>query len=299
MYHLSRRDFLKGTVAAGVAAGTGRLTPPVCAARRSAVDWVTLGNSGVKVTRLAFGTGTFGGRVQRELGQEQFTRLVRHAYDRGIRFFESAEAYTGMHGMLAQALKGIPRDSYRLMTKYRLRETEDPKATIDRFRKELDSEYLDILLMHCVRTPDWPEQFKRLRDEFSEAKQKKIVLAHGASCHGLLPLRAFPRNTGWLDVALLRINHQGARMDTLKQVDTNDLGDVGEVTTHLKSIHAKGTGIIGMKIMGESQFKTPEQRDASVKFVVGLGTVDAVTIGYKSTAEVDEAIERIDAHLNA
>ena len=297
MSERSRRDFLKGTVAAGVVAGSPRWVG--AATKRSATDWVTLGDSGVKVTRLAFGTGSYGGKVQRELGQEGFTRLVRHAYDRGIRFFESADAYDGMHEMLAIALRGLPRDSYRLMTKYRLREPEDPKATIDRFRKELDSEYFDILLLHCVRAPDWAEQHARLRDALSEAKDKKVIRAHGASCHGLLPLRAFPANTSWLDVALLRVNPVGTRMDTLKQTDTDDLGDVNEVVGHIKEIRAKGTGVIGMKIMGEGQFKTPEQRDASIRFVTKLGTVDAMTIGYKSEAEIDEAIERLNTHLNA
>ena len=297
MSERSRRDFLKGTLAAGVVAGHPRWVG--AATKRSATDWVTLGDSGVKVTRLAFGTGSYGGKVQRELGQEGFTRLVRHAYDRGIRFFESADAYDGMHEMLAIALRGLPRDSYRLMTKYRLREPEDPKATIDRFRKELDSEYFDILLLHCVRAPDWAEQHARLRDALSEAKDKKVIRAHGASCHGLLPLRAFPANTSWLDVALLRVNPVGTRMDTLKQTDTDDLGDVNEVVGHIKEIRAKGTGVIGMKIMGEGQFKTPEQRDASIRFVTKLGTVDAMTIGYKSEAEIDEAIERLNTHLNA
>jgi predicted aldo/keto reductase-like oxidoreductase len=294
----SRRDFLRGTLAAGVVAGHPRWAR-AAAAKRSATDWVTLGNSGVKVTRLAFGTGSYGGKVQRELGQERFTRLVRHAYDRGIRFFESADAYSEMHEMLAIALRGLPRDSYRLMTKYRLRETEDPKATIDRLRRELDSEYFDILLLHCVRVPDWAEQHERLRDALSEAKDRKVILAHGASCHGLLPLRAFPAHTDWLDVALLRVNHDGTRMDTLKQVDSDDLGDVNEVVGHIKEIRAKGTGVIGMKIMGEGQFKTPEQRDASIRFVTRLGAVDAVTIGYKSEAEIDEAIERLTTHLNS
>jgi predicted aldo/keto reductase-like oxidoreductase len=298
MPEFSRRDFLKGTLAAGVVAGSPGIAHAV-PARRSATDWVTLGNSGIKVTRLAFGTGTYGGKVQRELGQEQFTRLVRHAYDRGIRFFESADAYSGMHEMLAIALRGLPRDSYRLMTKYRLRETEDPKTTIDRFRRELGSEYFDILLLHCVRVPDWASQYARLRDALSEAKDKKVIMAHGASCHGLLPLRAFPASTDWLDVALLRVNHHGTKMDNLRQVDSDDLGDVSEVVGHIREIRGKGTGVIGMKIMGEGQFTTPEQRDASVKFVTGLGTVDAVTIGYKSTAEIDEAIERLDTHLNA
>jgi 1-deoxyxylulose-5-phosphate synthase len=293
----SRREFLKGTLAAGVVAGHPGWAN--AATKRSATDWVTLGNSGVKVTRLAFGTGSWGGKVQRELGQERFTRLVRHAYDRGIRFFESADAYGEMHEMLAIALRGLPRDSYRLMTKMRVRGEEDPKATIDRFRRELESEYFDILLLHCVRVPDWATQYERLRDALSEAKDRKVILAHGASCHGLLPLRAFPANTGWLDVALLRVNHDGTRMDTLKQTDTDDLGDVPEVVGHIKEVRVKGTGVIGMKIIGEGLFKTPEQRDASIRFVAKLGTVDSVTIGYKSEAEIDEAIARLDTHLNA
>lgn len=295
----SRRDFLKATVAVGVVAGDPRWARAGTAASRSATDWVALGNSGVKVTRLAFGTGSMGGRVQRELGQERFTRLVRHAYDRGIRFFESADAYSGMHQMLATALRGLPRDSYRLMTKYRLRETAEPKDTIDRFRKELESEYFDVLLLHCVRAADWAGQHQRLRDALSEAKDRKVILAHGASCHGLLPLRSFPAHTDWLDVALLRVNPVGTRMDTLKQTDTDDLGDVDEVVGHIRRIRARGTGVIGMKIIGEGLFRTPEQRDASIRFVTGLGAVDAVTIGYKSEAEVDEAIDRLNAHLRA
>src|SRR6202049_3574589 len=107
MAYCSRRNFLKTGLAAGVLAGTGSL--PLRAARGTATDWVTLGKSGVRVTRLAFGTGTFSGRVQRELGQDQFTRLVRHAYDRGVRFFETAESYAGMPEMLGIALKGLPR----------------------------------------------------------------------------------------------------------------------------------------------------------------------------------------------
>jgi aryl-alcohol dehydrogenase-like predicted oxidoreductase len=270
---------------------------PAFAAKRSATDWVTLGNSGVKVTRLAFGTGTFGGRVQRELGQEAFTRLVRHAYDSGIRFFETAQNYGGMHEMLGKALKGIPRDSYRLMTKYRLKNTEDPKVMIDQFRRDLNSEYFDILLLHCVRTGDWANEFARLRDEFSEAKQKKIILAHGASCHGLQPLRAFPGQK-WLDVALMRVNHKGTRMDNLKG-DDRAPGEVDEPVRHIAAVHGQGTGVLGMKIMGEGAFQSPDERDASIRFVMKLGTVDAVTIGYKSPEEIDEAIRRIDSHLNS
>ncbi len=296
MARFTRRACLKSTVAATSLAGAGSLAG--APAKRSATDWVTLGNSGVKVTRLAVGTGTFGGRIQRELGQEAFTKIVRHAYDRGIRFFETADAYKGMPQMLATALKGIPRDSYKLMTKFRWQQdAADPFGTIDRFRKDLNSDYFDILLIHCVRTPNWNEDLKPLREAFSEAKEKKLILAKGASVHGLLPLRAFPGNQ-WLDVALMRMNHNGTIMDNLRG-DGKDPGDVPEVTRHIKAIHAQGTGVIGMKLVGEGRFTTPEQRDESMKYVMGLNAVNAVTIGFKNTDEVDEAIDRISRVLNA
>lgn len=291
----NRRDFLKtAAAAAGALAGGNALASP---AKRSATDWVALGKSGVKVTRLAFGTGTFGGRVQRELGQEEFTRLVRHAYDRGIRFFETAEAYRGMPAMLGEALKGLPRDSYRLMTKIPVRTSADYRESLDRYRRELNTDYLDILLIHCVRSATWPEELEKLRDALSEAKQKKILVAHGASCHGLLPLRRFPGNK-WLDVALLRVNHDGTRMDNLRGGETG-AGDVPEVVSHIAELHKQGVGVLGMKIIGEGSFRSPEQREASIRFVTKLGTVNAVTIGYKSTAEIDEAIERMNRSLNS
>lgn len=300
MANFSRRDFLRTTVsAAGALAVGASAMPTFAAAKRSATDWVPLGESGVKVTRLAFGTGTFGGKVQRELGQEPFNKLVRYAYDHGIRFFETADNYKEMPTMLGIALKGLPRDSYRVMTKYRLRETENPQATIDRLRSELQTEQLDVLLLHCVRTADWSENFKKLRDELSEAKHKKVIMSHGASCHGLLPLRAFPDNK-WLDVALMRVNHNGTRMDSLQGGESAEIkGDVPEVISHVAKVHKQGTGVIGMKLIGEGAFRDAEARDASIKFVMQLGTVDAVTIGFKSPAEIDEAIERMNRHLNA
>jgi 1-deoxyxylulose-5-phosphate synthase len=301
MSRITRRDFFKHTAAAGALAGAANVglnIPLEAKAKRLATDMVPLGKSGVKVTRLALGTGTYGGRVQRELGQEQFTKLVRHAYDQGIRFFETADAYRGMPEMLGVALKGLPRDSYRLMTKFRLNTTGDPKETIDRFRRELQTEYFDILLLHCVRTATWSNDFERQRDVFSEVKDKKVILAHGASVHGLVPLRQFPGNK-WLDVALMRINHNGTRMDTLSSKDTNDLGDVSEVTRHVKAVHKQGTGVLGMKLVGEGSFKTPEDRDAALRYVMKLGAVDSCTMGFKSPAEVDEAIQRMNAALKA
>ena len=183
MPHSTRRDFLKTAAGVGLAAGLGG-TALADTGKRTATDWVTLGRSGVKVTRLAFGTGSRSGAVQRELGQDGFTRLVRYAYDRGIRFFETAESYHGMPEMLATALKGLPRDSYRLMTKYSTPPYGPPPAEkIDADRRALNSEYIDILLLHCLRPPTWQQDYRALQDGMSEAKDKKIILSHGASVH--------------------------------------------------------------------------------------------------------------------
>jgi aryl-alcohol dehydrogenase-like predicted oxidoreductase len=286
----SRRHFL--SLAAAAAA-----TPLVAAPAKKVSDWVPLGNTGVKVTRLAFGTGTHGGRVQRNLGQAEFTKLVRHAYDRGIRFFESADNYEGMHEMLAEALKGIPRENYRLMTKFKWREAEKPFETIDRFRRELNSDYFDILLMHNVKSPTWPTDLAALRDAFSEAKHKQIIRSHGCSGHGLLPVRAYPGTT-WMDIALMRVNHDGTRMDNLTD-DAKQKGEREEVLGIMDKVRKQGTAILGMKLIGEGAFTSPEQREASIRAVFGKGLVSAATIGFKSTAEIDEAVERIEGALKA
>ena len=292
----SRRDFLKTSIAATMLGGLSG-TAAHAAAKRSATDWVTLGRSGVKVTRLGFGTGTFSGRVQRELGQEEFTRLVRHAYDSGIRFFETAQSYGGMHQMLGVALKGLPRDSYRVMTKMTMRPDMDATAMIDKFRTEMQMEYFDILLLHYMHNPDWYGALERQRDEFSEAKSKKVILSKGASVHGLPTLRTFPGNK-WLDIAMIRMNHRGTKMDA-EDFNTNGLGDVSEVVQHAKKVHAEGMGVISMKLAGEGQFTSREDRQKALKFAFGTGAVDTVTIGYKNTGEIDEAIGNLDLALKA
>ncbi len=292
--HFTRRHFLKSSLAA---TALGGLVANAAPAKRTATDWVTLGNSGVQVTRLAFGTGTASGKVQRDLGQEEFTRLVRYAHERGIRFFETAESYKGMPEMLGIALKGLPRDSYKLMTKYSVHGDDDPTLKIDAFRKQTGSEYFDILLLHCMRSPKWPEDTKRLQDGFAEAKGKKVILAHGASVHGLPALRTFPGNQ-WLDIAMIRMNHNGTKMDTPEMRDVEALGDVNEVVKHTKKVHAQGAGVISMKLVGEGRFTKPEDRDEAMKFAMNLGAVDAVTIGFKNTGEIDEAIERMNRVMN-
>src|SRR5579863_5225368 len=294
----SRRDFLRTSVAVTGLSGISRAVSFGQTSKRSATDWVTLGKSNVKVTRLAFGTGTFSGRVQRDLGQPEFTRLVRYAYDHGIRFFETAESYHGMPEMLAIALGGLPRDSYRLMTKYSTPATGDPAPKIDQFRKQLNTEYIDILLLHCLRPPTWASDYQSLQDGFSLAQQKKIIVSHGASIHGLPALRTIPGNQ-WLQIAMIRMNHNGTKMDTQDMRDVNQPGNVDEVVSHTKAVHAQGMGVISMKLCGEGRFTRAEDRDAAMKFAMNLGCVDSVTIGFKNTAEIDEAIERMNRVMNA
>ena len=293
MAHYSRRDFLKTGLAAAALAGVGSF--PLRAARETATDWVTLGKSGVKVTRLAFGTGTHSGRVQRELGQEQFTKLVRYAYDRGIRFFETAESYAEMHRMLGAALDGIPRDSYRLMTKVTTREGVDPMRKIDELRKLSNTEYFDVVLIHGQHTATWPTDTIRWQDGVSEAQAKHAVVAHGASLHGLPALRQAPGNK-WLQIAMIRMNHKGVRMDA-EDYNTPGLGNVSEVTTHVKQVRKEKMGVISMKLVGEGAFTNREDRQAAMRYAFRTAGVNCVTVGTKNTAEIDEAIENLNLAL--
>jgi aryl-alcohol dehydrogenase-like predicted oxidoreductase len=293
MAHYSRRDFLKTGLAAGVLATTGTLS--LKAEPQTATDWVNLGKTNVKVTRLAFGTGSYSGQVQRDLGQDQFTRLVRHAHERGVRFFETAESYGGMHEMLGIALQGVPRDSYRLMTKVTTHNGVSPQDKIDQLRRAAKTEYFDIVLLHWQHTPTWPTDSLRWQDGISEAQVKQAVLSHGASVHGLPALRQVP-DMKWLEVAMIRMNHKGVRMDA-EDYNTDGLGNVNEVVTHVKKIRKDGTGVISMKLVGEGTFTSREDRKAAMKFAFRNAGVTSVTVGYKNTGEIDEAIENLNLAL--
>jgi len=288
----TRREFLKTGLAAGALAVTGGL--PLSAVRQTATDWVTLGKSGVKVTRLAFGTGSFSGQVQRDLGQDGFTRLVRYAYDRGIRFFETAESYGQMHRMLGVALKDLPRDSYRLMSKVTTRQGVNPQEKFDELRKLANTEYFDVMLLHWQHTATWPADTSRWQDGILEAQSKKAIVSHGASVHGLPALRQVPGNK-WLDIAMIRVNHKGTRMDA-EDYDTDGLGNVTEVVAHVKQVRKEGMGVVSMKLVGEGTFN-PEDRKAAMRFAFKNAGVDCVTVGYKNTAEIDEAIENLNLAL--
>lgn len=293
---VSRRNFVKGGLATGALASVGPFSLEAQGAK--ATDWVTLGKSGVKVTRLAFGTGTHNGKVQRDLGQEGFNRLVRHAYDRGIRFFETAEAYTDMHRMLGIALKGIPRENYRLMTKMTTDEGPgiDPVARIQALLKETNTDYFDIVLLHVQQGPDWPVDSRPWKDGILEAEHKQMGIAHGASVHGLPALRQVPKDE-WLQIAMIRMNHKGAHMDGADPRD-HIPGDVAEVVEHVKQVRQENMGVISMKLVGEGSFTSHEDRQKSMRFAFHHAGVQCVTVGYKSPAEVDEAIENVNLALS-
>jgi aryl-alcohol dehydrogenase-like predicted oxidoreductase len=291
MSELSRRNFLKTGLVAGALAGTGTLA---LADRKSATDWVTLGRSNVKVTRLAFGTGSMSGQVQQSLGQEKFTSLVRYAYDRGIRFFETSESYGETPRMLGIALKGLPRESYRIMTKVTTYHQVDPHAKLEELRKGIDTEYLDIMLLHWQHTPTWPSDTTHWQDAILEAEQKKTIVSHGASVHGLPALRQVPGNK-FVNVAMIRVNHNGTRMDA-EIPDGPDLGNVNEVVTHVKQVRKEGMGVVSMKLIGEGVFNR-EDRQKAMRFAFQNAGVDCVTVGYKNTAEIDEAIENLNLAL--
>lgn len=283
---------MKAGIAVGALAGAGSL--PLTAQRETATDLVTLGKSDVKVTRLAFGTGTFSGVVQRDLGQAQFTRLVRYAYDRGIRFFETAESYDNMHKMLGVALKGVPRETYQLMSKVTTSRGVDPQKKIDELRKLANTDYFDIMLLHWQHTATWPTDTQKWQDGIDGAEMKKAVLARGASVHGLPALRQVPGDK-WLDVAMIRVNHKGVRMDA-EDYATNGLGNVGEVVAKIKQTRDNGIGVISMKLVGEGTFNREDRRKA-MRFAFRHAGVDSVTVGYKNTAEIDEAIDNLNQAL--
>jgi len=286
MTGISRRDFLAGLTLAGVAAARGRFTiaaqPEATAKPKRGTDLVTLGRTGLRTTVLGIGTGTVGGSQQRALGTEGFTRLARHALERGIRYIDTADMYH-MHTFVQIALKGVPRDKYFIQTKTMARIPEVATADIERFRRELGIDTIDLLLMHCMQTRSWPSDMRRVMDVLDEAKRKGRVRAVGISSHGWDPLVA-SAESDWPDVQLARINPFGAQMDAEPE----------KVAGELKKMHAKGRGVLGMKIYGESGFGSREKRLQSLKYVLGLGCVDAFTIGFTSVQQLDETLELIE-----
>ncbi len=295
---ISRRDFLKRTA---VVVGGVFLTPVGLKAlaeetKRTATDQVVLGKTGLKLSRLGFGTGTYSGSVQRGLGHEGFNRLVRYAYDHGITYIDTAESYR-THEWVREAIMGILRERLFIQTKIE-GVPKNPLEVLDRFRKELNTDYIDSLLTHCATSKTWDEERKSLMDALEQAKQKKIIRAHGASFHSL-PALARSAELDWMDVHLVRINPQGSHIDTPVERwnAESDVSHVPGVVEQIKKIRQKRHGVIGMKIMAEGSFTDPADREKSIRFAMQPGLLDAIVIGFKSTAEVDEAIERMNRAL--
>jgi len=302
--NLTRRNFLRQSAEAiTVAAVGGELIANAEAAPvvRTAADWVPLGNkTKIKIPRLGIGTGSINGSVQRALGQEGFNKLIAHAYERGVRYIDTADNYK-THEMIREAIKAnkIPRDKIFIQTKLPIREEtiKDPKATIDRYRKELGTDYFDTLLIHCATKGSWVGDLKFLMDAFDEAQAKGIIKAKGCSCHGLAALRAATHND-WIEVQLARINPQGHHVDQdLPNVHAPE-GKYDEAMKEIKAMHAGGRGIIAMKLCGNGDFTKPEDREQAMQHAVKCGFVDAMVVGFKSNAEIDEGVERLNRALS-
>lgn len=290
----SRRDFLKTGIAAGTIASVG--SPLLQAEKRTAFDKVTLGKSGVTATRLAFGTGSSNGHVQSSLGQKEFSKLVAYAYERGIRFFETAESYT-TPAMLGEALKPFPRDSYVLMNKVTTDPGADPRQRFEDMLRTSNTEYFDIMLLHWQHTADWVEETRRWQEGIEHAQSKKTILSRGASVHGLPALRLMPGNP-WLQVAMIRMNHKGARMDGPDWDDGNNPQNVPEVVEHVHQVKKDGMGVISMKLCGDGTFTQHDDRVKAMRFAFQTAKIDCATVGFKSTQEIDEAIDNMNLALS-
>ena len=295
MSPFSRREFLKTGVAAGAAVASAGSLPLHAANKRSATDLVTLGKSNLQVTRLAFGTGSNNGHVQYALGQTEFSKLVAYAYERGIRFFETSESYM-TPAMLGEALKPFPRDSYVLMSKVTTDEGVDPRERFDEMRRTSNTEYFDIMLLHWQHTDKWVSETSRWQDGILAEQERKTIRTRGASVHGLPALRQMPGNK-WLQIAMIRMNHNGTRMDGPTYADNNNPDHVDEVVAHVKQVKSEGMGVISMKLVGDGTFTQHNDRQAAMRFAFQNAGVDCVTVGFKSNREIDEAIDNLNLAL--
>ena len=287
MKNIDRRNFLKqamaslSVLAAPVKTVDGREQMSTNK-RFAAHDLVVLGKTGIKTSRLALGSGTVGwGKQsnQTRLGMKKFVSLIRHGHERGIIFWDSADQY-GSHSYFKEALKYIPREKVVILTKSTSHNARNMKKDIERFRKELGTDYIDILLLHCMTNSNWTKTMQGTMEVLSEAKEGRIIRAYGASCHSIGALQAAVKSP-WTQVILARINHAGSHMDT----------EPRKVIPILREGHISGKSILGMKILGEGDLRN--QIDKSIHFVLSLEFVEAITIGFESTKELNEVIKKI------
>ncbi len=259
---------------------------------------VPLGTTGIMIPLLSSGTGFIGGNRQSNqtrLGKEKFERLLHYEFERGIRFFDCADTY-GTHPFVANVLQSKPRDKYILSSKIWFhaggipeKERPDADVVVRRFLKELKTDYIDLLLIHCLTDPAWPKQFEKQMELMERMKEKGMIRAHGVSIHSLNALKACLDNP-WVDFIHTRINAYGDAMD-------NRNPEV--VAGVLKQLHAQGKGIVGMKLIGNGNFRNdPEKIDKSLRYVLDLGSVDTLIIGFEKPEEVDDYVTRVEKTLN-
>jgi 1-deoxyxylulose-5-phosphate synthase len=288
---MKRREFLHRTACAAGAAwlhssafANSTLALPALSRKFSAADIVTLGKTGIQTSRLAMGTGTVGSghhSHQTALGLQGLSDLLRNGYDHGLRFFDTADSY-GSHAHVAEALKHVPRDKVTVLTKTWARGPGSARADLDRFRRELGTDHIDICLMHCLTEGNWTERYQGVMEVLSEAKQKGILRAHGCSCHSIEALRAAAKSP-WVEVDLVRINPIGAYMDAAPEM----------VVSVLREMRAANKAIVGMKILGQGELRN--RQDEALRYALSLELLDAFTIGAESKFEQEDLIRRIAA----
>lgn len=294
--HLNRRQFLHRTA---TIAGAALLAPHLVSAaraatKRTAADQVALGRTGLKLSRLGMGTGSNSGRIQRDLGQEAFNKLVRYAYDQGITYFDCAQGYKTFD-WIADAIKGLPREKLFLQSKIPGK-PENVLEAIDRHRKMFNTDYIDSMLIHCMIKDGWTDEWKRIMDGFNEAQAKQWIRSKGVSCHSLPALRASTASD-WTQVHLVRVNPQAVWIDGPEQAVNKSGTDVTPVLQEIKAMHAKGHGVIGMKLVGNGEFTKAEDREKAMRYALSHPEIHAVVIGFKSPAEIDESVTRMNRIL--
>jgi 1-deoxyxylulose-5-phosphate synthase len=308
MSKLNRRQFIGGAVVAtsacvvGVTAvdrvldakPTSESAPAFTIDRsiKNPTDKVRLGKTGLKVSVVGIGTGSIGyarHSNQTRLGQEGFTRLIRHSLDQGINFFDLADAY-GSHEPFKTAMKGVPRDRYILQTKTDSRSGQGAREDIDRFLRELETDYIDSLIIHCVTIPDWPTRYREVMDVFTEAKKKGKIRSCGITCHNFGALEN-ALASDWVELNQVRWNPRASHMDN----------DVETVRALFAKMRGKGQGMIGMKVVDQgdiingSRAMSPED---CFKFQVASGVVDAFVVGVENIEQIDQLLRGTQLALN-
>lgn len=291
---ISRRGFLAGSATLATAA----IAPSVvfAADKRTATDTVVLGKTGLKLSRLGLGLGSHGGGVQHGLGKEGFNKLVRYAFDQGIRYFDCAQSYKTF-AWLGDAIKDLPRDELFLLSKIS-GNPEKPAEVIDHQLKVFQTDRIDCLMVHCAYTATWAQDRRRLMEALDAAKAQGKIRSKGVSCHSLPALR-IAAQSDWVDVNLVRVNPQGQHIDGEVQKWDVSGTDINPVMEQVALMRQKGHGIIGMKIFADGDFTNPDDREKSIRYAMSRREIDSVTIGFKSPAEIDEAIQRMNSALSS